>query len=152
MISLAIRHARLATMEGAQAAPQEGPLALIEDGAVAVDGERIAYVGPDHDLAEKIAAGELGRAPRAVEIDAAGALVTPGFVDPHTHLLFAGDRSAEFAQRLGVKLAADTSGLVSLVPEEEGNELRAGELWPWLWLGVILVWLAEGFLANRTVA
>ena len=100
MISLAIRHARLATMEGAQAAPQEGPLALIEDGAVAVDGERIAYVGPDHDLAEKIAAGELGRAPRAVEIDAAGALVTPGFVDPHTHLLFAGDRAAEFAQRL----------------------------------------------------
>ena len=100
MISLAIRHARLATMEGPQAAPQDGPLALIEDGAVAVDGERIAYVGPDHELAEKIAAGELSRAPAAVEVDAAGALVTPGFVDPHTHLLFAGDRAGEFAQRL----------------------------------------------------
>ena len=34
MISLAIRHARLATMEGAQGAPQDGPLALIEDGAL----------------------------------------------------------------------------------------------------------------------
>jgi hypothetical protein len=58
----------------------------------------------------------------------------------------------EFAQRLGLKLAADTAGLVSVASAEEGNELRTGELWPWLWLGMILVWLAEGFLANRTVA
>src|SRR6266851_5334444 len=61
MISLSIRHARLATMEGAQAAPLDGPLALVEDGAVAIDGDRIAYVGPDHELAERIAAGELSR-------------------------------------------------------------------------------------------
>jgi hypothetical protein len=58
----------------------------------------------------------------------------------------------EFAQRLGVKLAADTGGLVSAAAEGEGNELRAGELWPWVWLGVVVFWLAEGFLANRTVA
>jgi hypothetical protein len=36
--------------------------------------------------------------------------------------------------------------------EKDGNELRSGELWPWLWLGVVLCWLAEGLLANRTVA
>jgi hypothetical protein len=36
--------------------------------------------------------------------------------------------------------------------EGDGNELRAGELWPWLWLGVVLFWLAEGLLADRTVA
>jgi hypothetical protein len=58
----------------------------------------------------------------------------------------------EFAQRLGVKLAENAGGLVSVVAEKDGNELRAGELWPWLWLGLVLFWLAEGVLANRTVA
>jgi hypothetical protein len=58
----------------------------------------------------------------------------------------------EFARRLGVKLAENEGLSVSVAPEGEGNELRAGELWPWMWLGVILCWLAEGVLANRTVA
>jgi hypothetical protein len=59
----------------------------------------------------------------------------------------------EFAERLGVKLADNAGGLVSVAAEEgDGNELRTGELWPWLWLGVVLFWLAEGVLANRTVA
>src|SRR5262249_13765173 len=58
----------------------------------------------------------------------------------------------EFAQRLGVKLAANASDSGTVKAEEKGNELRTGELWPWLWLGVLLFWLAEGVLANRTVA
>ncbi len=58
----------------------------------------------------------------------------------------------EFAQRLGVTLAANTAGPTPAAEEEDGNELRAGELWPWLWLGMVLFWLAEGVLANRTVA
>jgi hypothetical protein len=58
----------------------------------------------------------------------------------------------EFAQRLGVQLAANASAVVSVAGEGDGNELRTGELWPWLWLGVVLCWLAEGLLANRTVA
>jgi hypothetical protein len=58
----------------------------------------------------------------------------------------------EFAQRLGVKLAENAGVSVSVTPEGDGNELRSGELWPWLWLGVMLFWLAEGVLANRTVA
>lgn len=58
----------------------------------------------------------------------------------------------EFAQRLGVKLATNASASVSVTQEGDGNELRTGELWPWLWLGVVLCWLAEGLLANRTVA
>jgi hypothetical protein len=58
----------------------------------------------------------------------------------------------EFAQRLGVKLADNAGALVLVAAEGDGNELRAGELWPWLWLGLVLFWLAEGVLANRTVA
>jgi hypothetical protein len=58
----------------------------------------------------------------------------------------------EFAQRLGVKLADNAGVSVSEAKEEEGNELRTGELWPWLWLGVLVCLLAEGLLANRTVA
>jgi hypothetical protein len=58
----------------------------------------------------------------------------------------------EFAQRLGVKLAENAAASVSVAAEGEGNELRTGELWPWLWLGVLVFWLAEGLLANRTVA
>jgi imidazolonepropionase len=113
MIDLALRHARLATMDGPQGAPGDAPLAIVEDGAIAVEGERIAFVGPDHELAEKLARGELARSGGMREIDAAGALVTPGFVDPHTHLLFAGDRAGEFAMRLAgasYQDAAQTGG------------------------------------------
>jgi hypothetical protein len=58
----------------------------------------------------------------------------------------------EFAQRLGVSLATDAGGSLASAAEGDGNELRTGELWPSLWLGVVLFWLAEGMLANRTVA
>ncbi len=85
---LVLRNARVATMTGAQAAAGHAPLGLIEGGAVACEGERIAYVG----LAAQAPPGE--------EIDAGGMLLTPGFVDPHTHLIFAGDRAHEHALRL----------------------------------------------------
>lgn len=57
--------------------------------AVVTGGDRIAWVGPT------------GRAPAADDrIDAGGAAVLPGFVDSHAHLVFAGDRAAEFAARM----------------------------------------------------
>jgi imidazolonepropionase len=71
------------------------PYGLVEDAAIAVEGDRIAWVGPRRDL------------PRAIEArcgeqhDCGGALVTPGLVDCHTHLVHAGDRAHEFELRLG---------------------------------------------------
>ena len=59
----------------------------------------------------------------------------------------------EFAKRLGITLATDNDeSAVEAKKEESGLELRAGELWPWLWLVLVMCWLAEGLLANRTVA
>jgi imidazolonepropionase len=68
-------------------------LEIIEDGAVAVQGDRIALVGRTSDVLAQ--AGEAARL-----IDASGKVVLPGFVDPHTHVVFAGDRAAEFEKRL----------------------------------------------------
>lgn len=81
-------HARLATMQEGAAAPY----GLVEDGALAVDGGRIAWVGPRGDLPARFRG--------AVEHDAQGRLLTPGLVDCHTHLVYAGDRAREFEARL----------------------------------------------------
>jgi hypothetical protein len=59
----------------------------------------------------------------------------------------------EFANRLGITLAADPSAAaVEAKKDQDSPELRAGELWPWLWLILLVMWLTEGVLANRTVA
>ena len=80
------RHARLATMDGSR------PWGWIEDGALQVDGERIVWVGADAELPATLKADR--------EIDLQGALVTPGLIDAHTHLVYGGDRAAEFELRL----------------------------------------------------
>jgi imidazolonepropionase len=68
-------------------------LGIIEDGAVAIQGDRIALVGRTSEVLAE--AGDGARL-----IDASGKVVLPGFVDPHTHLVFAGDRASEFEMRL----------------------------------------------------
>jgi imidazolonepropionase len=88
MNRMVIRNARVATMTHSQRELGHAPLGLVEDGAVACEGGRIVYVGPSSSAPE----GEL--------IEAGGRLLTPGFVDPHTHLVFAGDRAQEHAMRL----------------------------------------------------
>ena len=80
------RHARIATMDGTR------PWGWIDDGALMVEGDRIAWVGADADLP--------ARAGAVQEIDLQGALVTPGLIDAHTHLVYGGDRAAEFELRL----------------------------------------------------
>lgn len=68
-----------------------GPLGVLTDAAVLVDRGRIAWIGASSDVPE--GAGEQ-------RIDVDGRCVLPGFVDAHTHLVFAGHRSPEFAARL----------------------------------------------------
>jgi len=84
-------NARVATLD----ARSTEPYGLIEDGAlvVAFDGT-IAWVGPRAKLPEAL----LDQV--ASEHDLGGRLVTPGFVDAHTHLVYAGDRAQDFEMRL----------------------------------------------------
>ena len=65
---------------------------LIRDTAVVMEGEVIVDVGGSDEM--------LGRYPNEERIDAAGRAVVPGFVDPHTHLVWVGDRANEFEMRL----------------------------------------------------
>jgi imidazolonepropionase len=81
---------RLATMDAMMA----GPYGAIDDGAIAVEDGRIAWIGPVADLPGDLA----GRA--AARHDLAGRWVTPGLIDCHTHLVYGGDRAAEFELRL----------------------------------------------------
>lgn len=86
-------NAHLATM-----APNAPGLGIVEDGVVAVRDGRIAWVGPR------------GHAPRFQPDDTAdlgGRWVTPGLIDCHTHLVYAGDRSHEWERRLAGESYAD---------------------------------------------
>ncbi len=100
------RNARLATM-----ATGSGPLGLVERGAVAACDGRIAFVGAEADLPKPTDAKHT--------IDCAGRLITPGFIDCHTHLVHGGDRAREFEMRLAgasyAEIAAAGGGIASTV-------------------------------------
>ena len=77
---------------GPQRGATLGNLGIIPDGAVLIDEGMILDVGTSTTLLQKY--------PSANTLDANGKVVMPGFVDPHTHLVWAGDRSTEFEMRL----------------------------------------------------
>ena len=111
--SLITNIAELTTNVGSSDGDRFGTLV---EAAVLIDGERIAWVGSADD------------APDADEIvDAGGRAVIPGFVDSHSHLVFGGDRAAEFEARMaGQKYAA--GGIRSTVAETRASsddQLRA---------------------------
>ncbi len=84
------------------------------DAAVASKDGRIVFAGPDADL-DLLVVTE----PGAVVVDATGRTVVPGFVDPHTHAVFAGDRREELRRRLAgasyAQIAAEGGGIVETV-------------------------------------
>jgi len=89
----------LVTMAGSPAARRgeaARELSIIRNGAIASFDGRIVWTGKTSDAADRVepASGSL-------EIDLAGKIVTPGFVDSHTHPLYAGTRQVEFALRAG---------------------------------------------------
>lgn len=96
---------------GPQRGPRLGSLGLIEDGAVLVRGSHIEVIGSTTELLKQF--------PSEERFDASGRVVMPGFVDPHTHLVWAGDRAAEFEMRLQGKtyleIMAAGGGIVSTV-------------------------------------
>ena len=82
-------NARLATMQEGQ----DDNYGLIEDGALVVEGERLAWVGMRSEMPAQYRHG-------AVLHDAHHALITPGLIDCHTHLVYGGHRANEFELRL----------------------------------------------------
>lgn len=86
----------------------------IKGGALAAHEGVIVDVGPAEAVLARVQTG-----PSTRIIDARGRAVIPGFVDPHTHLCFAGDRAEEFARRLGgatyLEIAAMGGGILSTV-------------------------------------
>ena len=103
---------QLLTLAGPpQRGAQLGRLGIIPDGAVLIQGDRIATVGTTADLRQAY--------PHEQAVDAGGHVVMPGFVDPHTHLLWVGDRAREFEQRLEGKtyleILAEGGGILSTV-------------------------------------
>jgi imidazolonepropionase len=86
-------------------------LGLIEDGAVAVSRGLITLVGTTEEMLAQTEAEEM--------IDASNRVVMPGFVDPHTHLVFAGSREDEFESRLRgatyMEIMAAGGGIMSTV-------------------------------------
>jgi imidazolonepropionase len=82
------RNARLATL-----AETRPGLGVVERGAVAVRGGRIAFAGPEDEMPAALGAIAAAR-------DCEGRWITPGLIDCHTHLVHAGNRAQEFEQRL----------------------------------------------------
>jgi imidazolonepropionase len=96
---------------GPQRGLELGRLGIIPDGAVLMREEKIVAVGPSREL--------LAAYPHEPTLDASGKVVMPGFVDPHTHAIWVGDRAAEFEMRLEGKsymdILAAGGGILSTV-------------------------------------
>lgn len=100
-------------LTGVTAATMQGGYGLIPDAALLIEDDRIAWIGARSD------------APRATEThDCKGRLLTPGLIDAHTHIVFGGNRAAEFEQRLNGASYADIAraggGILSTVTATRG--------------------------------
>jgi imidazolonepropionase len=136
-------NANLATMAG------ETPYGAIEDGVIAATGGRISWVGPRREWKDSARA----------EHDARGAWITPGLVDCHTHLVYAGSRANEFEQRLKgatyEEIAKAGGGIVSTVRatraagEEDLLRKAQKRLQRWIAEGATVVEVKSGYGLDR---
>ncbi len=131
---------------------QMDELGIIAGGAIAIRGDRIAAAGAEGEILERF------EAPAGAIDDAEGGVVLPGFVDPHTHVLFAGSRAGEFDQRCRgrsyLEIAAAGGGIRSSVRafretgDEEIRRQTARRLDRMLRLGTTTVEAKSGYGLN----
>ena len=99
-------------------------LGVLHDAALVIEDGRVAWAGPAS------ASGTASRAMPATDacVDVAGRAVIPGFVDSHTHLVFAGDRAEEFAARMAGEpyTGGGIETTVAATRAATDDELRAG--------------------------
>ena len=116
---------------GSQRGRELGRLTIIPDGAVLIQDEKIAAVGPSAEL--RLAY------PSEPALDAGNRVVMPGLVDPHTHAIWAGDRASEFELRLQgrsyLEILAEGGGILSTVRATRGASINRllEETRPRLW-------------------
>jgi len=93
---------------------EDSGLGILREGAVAIKGRKILWVGKVDQLSKAVSLS-----PKGQEIDATGKVVMPGLIDSHTHLIFAGSREHEFEQRIQglsyLEIAERGGGILSTV-------------------------------------
>jgi imidazolonepropionase len=118
----------------------EGPLGVIRSASVVIDGSNIVSVGASGQVADE-------------RIDADGRCVIPGFVDSHSHLVFAGDRADEFAARMaGASYAAggirDTVRATAEATDAELYRIVAARRLEALRAGITTIEIKSGYGLN----
>jgi imidazolonepropionase len=126
----------------------DNPLGIIENGALRLEGGKIAWIGHSDEL-------DRADFPSHIWLDAQGKLVMPGLIDSHTHTIFAGDRANEFEMRLQGKtyleIAKAGGGILKTVQATRDaspeilSELTLQRLNRMLKLGVTTVEVKSGY-------
>ncbi len=125
-------------------------LGIIPNGAVAIKGEKIFWIGTTDQLPKELSLRKEGK-----EVDAQGKVVLPGLIDSHTHLVFAGSRENEFEMRIQglsyLEIAERGGGILSTVQAtrkasfEELFLLGKKRLNRWLSMGVTTLEAKSGY-------
>jgi imidazolonepropionase len=105
---------------GPQRGSSLGRLGIIDNGAILIRNGKILTVGTTREL--------LAAYPQEVALDASGCVVMPGLVDPHTHIVWAGDRAAEFEMKMAgakyLEILAAGGGIISTVHKTRESSLE----------------------------
>ncbi|HMD82355.1 MAG TPA: amidohydrolase family protein, partial [Anaerolineales bacterium] len=112
---------QLLTLQGGpQRGHALGTLGIIENGAVLVRDESIVAVGTTDELKASY--------PGEPTLDASGCILMPGFVDPHTHVIWAGDRASEFEMKMAgtpyLDILAAGGGIISTVKQTRSASME----------------------------